>query len=76
MCDPSVGEVLELPVLVAAIGEVPADDKGDAALVELELGELVGLGDPGGRGDHEGRVLGDLQGAGAEHAGLLVLGHE
>jgi len=72
----SVLKLLELPVLIGAVGEIPPDDEGDASLLELDLGKLVGLSNLGGSADHEGCVFGDLEGASAQDAGLLILGHE
>ena len=72
----SDGQLGEFPVLIGAIREVAADDEGDLALGEFPLGQLVGVALSGEGSDHEGGVLGDLQGPGPEHSRLLILSHE
>ena len=72
----SVGEFVELPVLILAIREVAANDEGDAALVEFTLGKLIGVALSRLWGNHQWSILGDLKGASPQHSGLLVLGHE
>ena len=53
----SVGEFREFPVLILAIGEVPADDEGNATLVEFTLCKLVGVALSRLRGNHQWSIL-------------------
>ena len=73
---PSVSELREFPILVATIWKIATDDEGNAALVELTLGELVRVTFTWLRSDHQGSILGDLESTSSQNSGFLILSHE
>lgn len=67
-------ELIDVPVLVRVVREVPSNNHGDLSLTQFLHRDLQGIGLTGNV-DHNGSIHTNLESTGTQDSGTLVFSH-